>query len=360
MMIGMAIVVALLGVMSTLFAAVLGYIDKSLGSDFLVMPTSIVLSSGNIGAGPELAQAIAETPGVASVTTLRQASTQANGADLQLVGIDPVTYPAVSGLEFSAGEAGAAYAALQSGRAVIANGIYAAQHQVQVGDTLVFKTPEGDQNYEVVGIAVDYLNAKIATGYISQANLAADFHQLNDVLFLVNGAAGVDQSALYNSLQQMIDQYPAFTLLNAADWREEQEQIFNGAGAMLYTLMGLLALPSLIALINTLGINVIERTREIGMLRAVGGTRQQVRRLILIESLLLAIAGTAFGILAGVWLGYVLVEAMNSSGFVLAYAFPYAGVLTAVALGLIFGIIASLLPARQAARLDIVQALRYE
>ena len=103
----------------------------------------------------------------------------------------------------------------------------------------------------------------------------------------------------------------------------------------------------------------IERTREIGMMRAVGGTRKQVRRMILMESLLLSIAGTAFGILAGVWLGYVLVLAMNSV-YTMEYQFPYASVLTAVALGLIFGVIAALLPARQAAQLDIVQALRYE
>jgi len=124
--------------------------------------------------------------------------------------------------------------------------------------------------------------------------------------------------------------------------------------------MAALAVPSLIALVNTLGINVLERTREIGVLRAVGATRRQVKRMILAESLLLAAAGTAFGLLAGVWLGYILVGAMQVGGFALPYFFPYAGVLLTVAVGLLMGAVGALIPARQAARLEIVTALRYE
>ena len=135
---------------------------------------------------------------------------------------------------------------------------------------------------------------------------------------------------------------------------------FRDVAGVLPILMIGLALPSLIALINTLAINVIERTREIGMIRAVGGTRRQVRRMILAESLLLSGLGIAFGILAGLWMGYSLVGAMAVAGFALPYVFPATGVLVVVAVGLIFGVSAALVPARQAARLDIVTALHYE
>jgi putative ABC transport system permease protein len=113
-------------------------------------------------------------------------------------------------------------------------------------------------------------------------------------------------------------------------------------------------------LINTLAINVIERTREIGMIRAVGGTRAQVRRMILAESLLLSAAGTGFGILAGLWLGYAIVSAISMMGINMPYTFSAAGVLAAIGVGLIFGVLASTIPARQAARLDIIAALHYE
>jgi len=106
-------------------------------------------------------------------------------------------------------------------------------------------------------------------------------------------------------------------------------------------------------MVNTLTISVLERTREIGMIRAVGGTRKQVRRMVVAEALLLAVVGTAFGVLSGMYLGHVIVNA-------LAMIFPLGGILAGIAIGLIFGALAAVIPARQAAKLQVVEALRYE
>jgi len=95
------------------------------------------------------------------------------------------------------------------------------------------------------------------------------------------------------------------------------------------------------------------------MLRAVGSTQPQVQNMVLAEALLLAAIGIALGLLAGLYLGYVLVGAM-ATFFPLGYAFPAAGVIAAIAIGLIFGALAAIIPSRQAARLEIVEALRYE
>jgi putative ABC transport system permease protein len=112
--------------------------------------------------------------------------------------------------------------------------------------------------------------------------------------------------------------------------------------------------------VNTLAISVLARTREIGMLRAVGSTRRQVRRMVMAESLLLSAIGTALGIISGVWLGYSLVLATNSSGFIVPYSFPWDGIIATVVIGLSFGVIAALIPARSAARLNVVDALHFE
>jgi len=360
MMIGLAIVVALAGMTSSLEDGFMGYVDKSMGADFLLVPPSLVLAGGNVGAGPELADQIRQTPGIAAVTTLRVGKSMTKGAPLQVVGIDPETFPKVSGLEFSRGNEKTAYAELAAGRALIVNGIFAAQNGVRVGDTLTLQTAEGPRDYRVVGIGLDYLNAKLATSYISQENLKADFHESGDVLLMANKTADSDAATVRAALDVVIKPYPTFGLLDAAHWRKTTRDAFAGAMSTLTILLWVLALPSLIALMNTLAINVIERTREIGMIRAVGGTQRQVGRMILAESLLLSAAGTAFGILAGVWLGYVLIGAVNAAGFVLPYYFPYLGVLLAIAVGLLFGVLAALLPARQAARVDIVRALQYE
>ncbi|MDI7276893.1 MAG: ABC transporter permease [Anaerolineae bacterium] len=360
MTIGLAVLVAAGGMTTSLEAALFGYIDRSLGADYLLMPHSMVLGGGNVGAGPALAEAVRGVPGVAEVTTVRLAMARTGGMDVQAIGIDPATYPRIAGLDFSAGDPEEAFAALGEGRALIANGIFAAQSRLQVGQELTLQTPEGPQTYTVAGIGMDMLNAKLATVYISQDNLARDLHETADLLLMANRAEGADPAEVQARLEAIAQQYPAFSMLSGDEMRADYRRMFGSAMRLVQLLMVTLAVPSLIALMNTLGINVLERTREIGVLRAVGSTRRQVQRMILGESLLLSALGTAFGILAGLWLGYILVGGLKVTGFKMPYFFPYAGILLTVAVGLVFGVIAALLPARRAARLDVLAALHYE
>ncbi|MGC8827375.1 MAG: ABC transporter permease, partial [Anaerolineae bacterium] len=336
------------------------YIRASLGADFLVMPSAMVLSAGNLGAAPELAQSIKETPGVAEVSTLRLGKTVVDGAVLQLVAVDPETYPKLSGLIFSAGDPETAFQALGQGRAMIVNGVYALQAGVKVGQTLTLQTPEGPQDYKVVGIGVDFLNAKLATGYISHQNLERDFHLTSDVLIMANAQPGADRAAVREALKQRLVGYPNFALFDSEDYRASTLQASQASFALLFIIALALVAPSLLGMMNTLAINIIERTREIGLLRAIGSTRRQIRRMIRAESLLLSALGTAFGLIAGVWLGYVLNDALNAGGFPMPFSFPLAGILLAIAAGLLLGVAAASLPARQAVRMDIASALRYE
>jgi putative ABC transport system permease protein len=359
-MISLTIILGTAGMMSSVIPSFWDYVQKSLGADYLIMPGSLVLSGGNVGAGPALADQVRSTPGIASVTTLRLAVTSVNGQSLQIVGIDPATYPQVSGLIFSAGNEQSAYGALGAGRAIIANGIFASANKVKVGDVLPLQTASGVQQYRVVAIGVDYLNAKISTAYISQANLATDFRQSADMMLMANRAVNADNATVHAGLQTLVDHYPAFTLFDSTAFRAQQKTTLDALGGVFNIVLLILIVPALIAMVNTLAISVLERRREIGMLRAVGSTRRQIMRMIQAESLLLAAIGTAFGILAGLFLGYGMTGAFGVAGFVLSYHFPLAGVLVALAAGLLLGILAASIPARQAAQLDIVTALHYE
>ncbi|HEY3343930.1 MAG TPA: FtsX-like permease family protein [Anaerolineaceae bacterium] len=359
-LVSMAVVIALFGLITTIRVAFTTYLEKSLGSDYLLIPQSLVLSNGNVGASPELISRVRAIPGIGLATSLRVASAKVNGQDMQVVGIDPQSFPQVSNLEFKAGDEPTAYRKLQNGDAIIVNGIFAAQYHVSVGDTIAILTAEGERPFAVTGIGMDYMNAKLATVYLSQANLAQYFNVADDRLIMADRRPGADRVQTEAAMQVLAAQYPAFKLYTAAAWQASQTQALDTTTSLFYILILVLALPSLVALMNTLGINVLERTREIGVLRAVGATRTQVRRMILIESLLLAVLGTGLGILAGVWLGYMLVQALNVGGFVMSYYFPYLGVTLTVGIGLVFGVLAALIPARQAARLEIVSALHAE
>lgn len=360
MMIGLAITIALVGMVSSIINAFYGYLDKSLGADYLVMPSSLVLGGGNLGAAPNLSREISEVKGIERVTTLRLASSTFKNQSLQLIGIDPQTYPQVAGLEFSVGDPATAFAALGSERGIIINGILSASSGIKVGDTITLKTSSGDQSYQVVGIAMDYLNAKLATGYISQQNMAADFHVTSDVLLMANHAADANTAETTAALKALVDQYPSFSMVDSVHFKESQKKTFNKAMSAIYVLVVMLAIPGLIAMTNTMSINIIERTREIGMLRAVGSTRRQVKRIVLAESLLLSALGTVLGIAVGLFMSYYMVKALRITGFTLSFYFPGVGILVGIAVGFAFGIFAALAPARRAANTQIVDALHYE
>jgi putative ABC transport system permease protein len=358
--ISLAILITIAGFSTTMGRGMMGWLEASMQANYLLLPEDLLLADGNVEAGPELAEELRQIPGIAAITTLRRSETQFAEAPLQVIGIDPDSFAEVSGLTFSAGDADVAYDQLAVGRYLIANGIFAAQNNLAVGDELVLQTLEGPQSYQLAGVGIDYLNGTMAVAYISQINLAQDFHQANDYLLMANRTTDAEASDVEDALLALARKYPAFSLIAYDQWRETQVELMNLRNTSTYSMMAMLAIPALIALVNTLGINVLERIREIGMLRAVGGTRSQIKRMIIAESLLLAVMGIATGILAGVWLGYIVIDAMNMNGFPYDYYFPYAGVLITIAVGLLLGVLGALIPAHHAARLNIVAALQYE
>ena len=359
MLIGMAILIMAASVISSVTDGFGQVMRRSLGSDYILIPPSIAAWGSNVGSGAELADTLRDIDGVDVVSSLRFAPSQADGAPVSLLGIDPATYPEVSGLTFNEGDA-SAYAALNDGRAAIINPVLRMSTGAGIGDEIELITPGGAQPYTVVGIGGDYLNAKIATVYISQANIAADFGRNEDVLLQANLAPDADPAAVEADMKAALRDYPQFRLISGQEYIEENLRIFDSAFAAMYALVIFLAVPSLIAMINTLAIGVIERTREIGMLRAVGATRKQVRTIVLAEALILSALGTVFGVLGGLYLGYMGVVALEAAGFPMIYVFPTTGVVIALVAGIVFGILAAIIPARQASRLEIVQALRYE
>jgi putative ABC transport system permease protein len=368
-MIGLAIVVGAGGLMWSLSDSTVAMFRKSMASDYLLVPPSIAVWKGDVGASQSLSNKIRSVPGVGTVSTLRfaQSTIPTSGArgtgemTFSVLGIDPVTYPEVGGMDFQQGDPRTAYTALEQGRNIFINGILAVQAGLKMGDTVTLSTPQGQKDYNVIAVAGDVVNMKVNTAFISQANLKADFNKSEDVFYQINLAQGADEAAVDQRLKTIVADYPQFRLVATRQYLAEFTTQFDAIFAGVYVLLAVLSLPSLIAILNTLTIGVLERTREIGMLRAIGASRGQVRRMVIAEALLLAAIGTAFGLLAGLYLGYVLVAGISATGiFKMDYTFPLTGVLAATAAGLIFGVLAAIIPARQAAKMEIIHALRYE
>jgi len=359
-LVSLAVVVAVLGVVTSLYAGFFDYINESLGSDFVFIPNGLILGGAHVGADEAFVGRIADTPGVGTVATMRLGQAQIGGGQVQVVGIDPVDYPKVASFTFSEGSESSDIAKLGTGRTMLVNGITSGQQGLAVGRRIALETPNGMKDYTVVGVATDYLNAKLSTVYISQENLEEDFNVTANVLVLANTRLGAPKPAVKAALGRLVADYPQFVLYDSESFKATQAQIFSQSFVVFDVLIGMFALPTLLALLNTLAISVLARTREIGMLRAVGTTRGQVRGMVVAEALLLAAVGVVFGIAGGVALGYALVYTLNSTMYVMPYYFPWGGIAVAVVSGFSFALLASIIPARTAAKLDIVSALHYE
>jgi putative ABC transport system permease protein len=357
-MLGLAVIVAAGALISSMFGMIFGMVKDSLGSDYLFIPPSVGLWGDDIGASPAFAENLRQIDGVGIVNTQRFATSSVNGKAVSLLGIDPVTFPKVSGLYFSQGNA-SAYDRIANERGMIVNSSFALATGAKIGDTFELLTADGSVPYRVVAVASDLLNAKFTTAYISQSNLQADFDSADDIFIQLNLKEDVDRTAVGKQIKELAAAYPQFKVISGTDYYDSMKAMADAAFSAVYILFAILAFPSLIAMLNTLTIGVLERTREIGMIRAVGGTRKQIRDIVVIEALLLAAIGTIFGITGGLYLGYALVTGIRVV-FPMGYYFPLTGILAAVAIGLLFGVIAAIIPARQAARLEIVRALRYE
>lgn len=359
LMVSLAILIGLGGMLASTYGGALRFLDTSLRSDYLLM-SGLIVTNDTIGAGPDLVENVKRVRGVSEVTTMRQIDVlDPNGIGVRLIGIDPLNYERIAGLTFIEGDE-SAYRRMQNGDVVIINGRYASQFGVDVGDRITLEGDHGQVGVEVAAIGLDYLNMKLPTIYIDQTALTREYGVRNDVFVLINSDPGADREKLEEDLQALTQMYPGFGVISREKLRASQEQVTRGGTIGLNIVLSLLAAPALLGLANALSINVIERTREIGMMRAVGAKRRQIRRMVVAESLLLSLMGIALGVISGILLSFVMTGVLEFAGLNIPYEFPAVGVLTAIAAGLICGILAALIPARRASDLEIVAALAYE
>jgi putative ABC transport system permease protein len=356
--IALAVIVALFAVLTSVENAYIDRLNTSTGADILLLPPNIVTWNSDVGVGKDFEQKLAQVPGMGDLTGLSYAPSKVKGLDIQMIGLDPEGYPKISGLTFDKGDG--TYSQLNNGRTAFMNGILATALGVQPGDEVPVQTPKGVQNYKIEAIGTDYLGSKTDTIYASKQNLANDFNVTDDVMVMANLKQGADAAATKAGVQNLLQQYPQLSLNWGADWRKSTQDLLDQLFLGLYIALAALLIPSVLGLINTLAINVLERTREIGVLRAIGTTRGQVRRMIVAESLLLGVAGTVLGVLSGLALGYAFTSVVGNNFYKVTFSVPAGPIIFAIVIALIMTLLASVLPARQAARVKIVQALQYE
>ena len=189
--------------------------------------------------------------------------------------------------------------------------------------------------------------------------LARDAGQTQDQVDFVVTEPGADQAKVQAALTAAVEAaFPVAEVLNQQELKEEQEAQVGLLVNLVYGLLALAIVISVLGVINTLALSIYERRRELGMLRAIGMSRRQVRTLIRYESVITALIGAILGMVLGIVFATLIAQPLSDEGFTLSY--PIGSLVSILVLAAIVGVIAAILPARRAARLDVLESLQYE
>jgi putative ABC transport system permease protein len=300
------------------------------------------------------ADAVRKLPQATAVVGVRAGIGKVFGKQVDVTGVDP-NASQVLRLTWKHGSQ-ATLDHLGDDGAVIESG-YAKNHHLSVGSPIHVLTPyQRTIDLRVAGI---YKTPKgggpFGTITPSSATFDRFYPEPQNVYVLIKMRGG-ESTANTAALDRAVKSFPDAKIQTEKQFEKSQEQGVNILLNLLFVLLGFSIVISLFGIVNTLVLMVFERTRELGMLRAVGTTRRQVRRMIRQESVVTALIGAVLGIPLGILLALLIGKAINFA----AFAIPYGYLVTFIIAAVIAGIIAAIFPARRASRLNVLQALQYE
>ncbi len=301
---------------------------------------------------PEVARTAAGVPGVTAVSALRQDGGLVAGDKEVVNGVDGATIGKVFDFEWKDGS-NRVLTTLGADGAVVDDG-WASEHGLKVGDAFTVTSVKGVKlPLTVRGIEDSPVLDSLSLGPITVSKQAFDraFETKRDRLAFVTTSNPA-------AVEKALAAFPDTHLLSKDGFIADMTAGIDSLLAIFMVLLALAVIVSLFGIVNTLVLSTFERTRELGMLRAVGMTRRQVRRMIRHESVITALLGAAMGIVAGLGIAAVLASVFADEG--ITFAIPVGSLVAFAVVAILAGVLAAILPARRAARMDVLTALAYE
>jgi len=359
LMVGGAMILSMRGMMTSFEHDIRDWVDSYIGGDLYV--------HSNLPLRPDMGRRLESVEGVEAVAGIRYVDATwitpaGDEMAVTFTAVDPAQYARVTQYMFAAnqGKEDALMEKIAHGDVIFCSSIMAETHGLQQGDTMRLETRRGRRDFEIGAIVIDYFN----NGLVVEGSWKdlRRYFGINDVsAFLLKAKEGESLAVVEERIDALYGQRRHLTMESNQSLKSRALKLT----AQTFSLFDVLAMISMIVaslgVVNTLTMNVLERTREIGMLRGMGMTRRQVRRMILAEAGVMGIIGGVLGLSLGLFMLYISLQGMASAqGYALTFVWPLSGIGITLAIALIVSQLAAVWPAKRAASVNIIEAIHTE
>ena len=348
LMIGLALVTLVSVLAASATASANRAIDRVLTADYVISPKGF-----GPGFSPDVATQLRATRGIALVAEERNGQWRLNGTDHRLEGVNPTEFAPLISLKLVAGRLPA-----RNDDALLVTAKQATSHRWTVGSIVPMEFAK--TGVHGVRVAAVFAKNDAANDYLlTMGAYERNFTSQKDTDVLVKAAPGVSADASRKAVDSVTNAFPTLDVRDQAQFKANGRKQVNQVLTFVTGLLLLAILIAFLGIVNTLALSVFERTRELGLLRAVGMSRRQVRSMVRWESIIISVLGAVVGVVVGVFFGWALVSSLSDQG-VSELVVPFSRLVAYVVVAGLLGTGAAVFPAFRAARLDVLAAIAHE
>jgi putative ABC transport system permease protein len=361
MVISLAAIFTIASFVNSVRGSLLAWVDQMVTADLIVSSGARTAGPKNVPLGEDLLPELATIPGIEVIDLYRLIRSTYQGKPILIESFSARDSARVRTLPMAEGDGNRALREMAEGKGVIVSESFQNKFGTRSGDRLELTTPAGKISFRVLGVYIDY-SSDSGSVLVDRALYKKYWHdELLDAfdLWLEPGA---DQGKIIETIKQRHGERYELFISTHGELRDAVVKIMEQSFVVNYAVEIVAVVVAIFSVINTLLASVLDRTREIGVLRAIGATQAQVRRIVIGEAAWMGLIGGALGLFAGTVMAYhhVVYNTKQLTGWTFQFYYPYEVALLSLLAAVVLCIVAGLAPARQAAALPIVSAIGYE
>ncbi|PIV20833.1 MAG: hypothetical protein COZ69_10095 [Deltaproteobacteria bacterium CG_4_8_14_3_um_filter_45_9] len=337
------------------------WVEQSINGDVFIFPGSYSITGYSALLPLEVSRALPSLPGVKAVDSFRALEAEYQGQPALIASVDGEVFLNLKVIRFTRGNRQAILQQFAAGQAILVTESFSIKHQVKAGDRIKLNTPKGEKDFLIAGVFYDYssdwgmvlLEKKIFQSLWDDET----FHSAGIYL-----KEGVSQETFKETLRERYSKPYRLFVVSHRELRNEVLKIFDQTFAITYALEFIAIIVAILGIINSLNALIIERQRDIGIIRAVGAFRRQIEKTTLIEAGMIGFFSHILGLLCGFLLSVLLIYVINkqSFGWTIQFSIPLWSLIESWLVVMVTSIGAGFIPARRAAKMNVVESLRME